>query len=425
MKTKQIYQLYQQSYKVTIDSRKITQDCLYFAFEGTHVDGNAFAQEAIEKGALACFVEKEEYAQPERNIYLVKNTLKKLQKLAKYHRKKIMIPVVALTGSNGKTTTKELMSVVMNTRYKTLYTEGNLNNHLGVPLSLLRIDPTYEFAIIEMGANHQKEIAELSKLARPDIGYITNFGKAHLEGFGGEEGVIAGKSELYDFLQKHHKRALINEADPIQKKKAKRINKTITFGKPQSNYYFELIEGNQNRLCLSYKNTTIQTQLTGDYNFSNASAAISLGLFYDIDISKIKKALESYIPENKRSQVIEQGGKNIVLDAYNANPSSMKAALENFKQFEGSKAIVLGDMLELGDFADTEHRHIIELAQDGNFETMLFVGENFYRQKNEAALFFKTKEELETFLAKNPIIQDNILIKASRGLALETIVEKI
>ncbi len=423
MNTKGIYELYKQSYTISTDSRHITPKCLYFAFRGEHFNGNEWAAEAKDKGALACFVEQEEFADSQKGIYYVQSSLESLQKLAMYHRQQLSIPVIGLTGSNGKTTTKELIAAVISQKFKTLFTAGNYNNHLGVPLTLLRIDPTYEMAIIEMGANHQKEIESLCQIAQPDIGYITNFGSAHLEGFGGREGVIKGKSELYEYLLYNDRTVLCNDADPLQVQQSSKISKRIRFGTPESDYYFILEKAQHNQLVLSYKGTELKTQLTGDYNFSNACAAVSLGLYFEVDISAVQQAIANYTPENQRSQIISKHQQTIVLDAYNANPSSMQSAIENFDTFEGSKTSILGDMFELGEFSESEHRSIIEEVLAKNWNQAIFVGEHFYNQKTEGAQFYRLREELEKKLQSEKINSKNILIKGSRGMALENIVK--
>ena len=306
-------------------------------------------------------------------------------------------------------------------KYKTQYTFGNLNNHIGVPLTLLSITKEHEIAVIEMGANHQKEIELLCSLAEPNIGYITNFGKAHLEGFGGFEGVIKGKSELYDYLKENSQTILVNEADEIQREKTKNYSKKITFGADDSQYYFEKFVEN-NLVGIIYKGQKIQSNLTGDYNFTNICAAVSLGLHFDIDFEEIKSAIENYKPTNMRSQVVEKNGKTLVLDTYNANPSSMALSLNNFSQFTGSKTVIIGDMLELGEESVTEHQKIWELAQSLNLDEIITVG-SIFKQVNPSEKSFKNTDELIEYLKQNPIKNKNILLKGSRGVALEKVIE--
>ena len=366
-------------------------------------------------------VDDKNYENQENNIFFVEDALKTLQDLAIYHRSQLKIPVFALTGSNGKTTTKELIASVIQQKFNVQFTQGNLNNHIGVPLTILSIKPEHDFAIIEMGANHQKEIKFLSKIARPNIGYITNYGKAHLEGFGGVEGIIKGKSELYDFLRETDGIALINSDDKIQVEKSKGI-KTIRYGKEEKDYEFFLLN-KEVLVGVKYQENEIITHLTGNYNFTNICAAIRLGLYFEIPIQDIKKGLENYVPSNHRSQILEKNGKKIVMDSYNANPSSMEVALNNFSLFNGTKTVILGDMFELGEDTEKEHTFIKNHAERLNFTLKIFVGEHFLAISDENSLFFKSTEELKSFLKNNPIETSNILVKGSRGMKLEQVLE--
>ena len=421
MDVKDFYFSYFQAGNISIDSRKIEKGTIFFAFSGENFDAAIKAEDAIRNGAAAVIVEKKEYENIDKKIFYVPSTLDFLQNLALFHRRQLQIPVIGLTGSNGKTTTKELISSVLARKYKTQYTFGNLNNHIGVPLTLLSITKEHEIAVIEMGANHQKEIELLCSLAEPNIGYITNFGKAHLEGFGGFEGVIKGKSELYDYLKENNQTILVNEADEIQREKTKNYSKKITFGADDSQYYFEKFIEN-NLVGITYKGQKIQSNLTGDYNFTNICAAVSLGLHFDIDFEEIKAAIENYKPTNMRSQVVEKNGKTLVLDTYNANPSSMALSLNNFSQFAGSKTVIIGDMLELGEESVTEHQKIWELAQSLNLDEIITVG-SIFKQVNPSEKSFKNTDELIEYLKQNPIKNKNILLKGSRGIALEKVIE--
>ena len=421
MDVKDFYFSYFQAGKISIDSRKIENGTIFFAFSGENFDAAIKAEDAIQNGAAAVIVEKKEYENIDKNIFYVPSTLDFLQKLALFHRRQLQIPIIGLTGSNGKTTTKELISSVLARKYKTQYTFGNLNNHIGVPLTLLSITKEHEMAVIEMGANHQKEIELLCSLAEPNIGYITNFGKAHLEGFGGFEGVIKGKSELYDYLKENAQTILVNEADEIQREKTKNYSKKITFGADDSQYYFEKFVEN-NLVGITYKGQKIKSNLTGDYNFTNICAAVSLGLYFDIDFEEIKSAIENYKPTNMRSQVVEKNGKTLVLDTYNANPSSMALSLNNFSQFTGSKTVIIGDMLELGEESVMEHQKIWELAQSLNLDEIIIVG-SIFKQVNPSEKSFKNTDELIEYLKQNPIKNKNILLKGSRGIALEKVIE--
>lgn len=421
MNTEYLYKIYLDSNQVVIDTRKITKGDLFFGLTGGTTNGSKFAEQAIDAGANCAIVDDKNYENQENNIFYVENSLIALQELAKYHRSQLKIPVFALTGSNGKTTTKELIASVIQQKFNVQFTQGNLNNHIGVPLTILSIKPEHNFAIIEMGANHQKEIQFLSEIARPDIGYITNYGKAHLEGFGGVEGIIKGKSELYDFLRISNGTALINSDDKIQIEKSQGI-KSIRYGKNEENYSFSLI--NKDVLVgVQYNDNEIITHLTGNYNFTNICAAIRLGLHFEIPIQDIKKGLETYIPSNHRSQILEKNGKKIVMDSYNANPSSMEVALTNFSLFAGTKTVILGDMFELGEETIKEHTFIKNHAEKLNFTQKIFVGIHFSQVSDKNSLFFKSTEELINYLKNNTIEMENILVKGSRGMKLEQILD--
>ncbi|MDR6403885.1 MULTISPECIES: UDP-N-acetylmuramoyl-tripeptide--D-alanyl-D-alanine ligase [Chryseobacterium] len=423
MNIEQFYPLFLQSEKVTIDSRKIGKNDIFFAFSGENFNAATLAEKAIENGALAVIVEQEDFENKDNNIFYVPSTLDFLQELAIHHRNQLQIPIIGLTGSNGKTTTKEIIHAVLSEKFNVQYTFGNLNNHIGVPLTILSIKPEHEMAVIEMGANHQKEIELLCTISLPDYGYITNFGKAHLEGFGGFEGVIKGKSELYDYLKKNQKTIIVNENDPIQVEKTENYIPKITFGKNNSDYQFELFsEGNF--VGLKYKEVKAVSKLTGEYNFTNLCAAASLGLHFGINFEKIKHAIENYTPTNMRSQVVKKEGKTLVLDTYNANPSSMTASLHNFITFEGSKTIIIGDMLELGEESEKEHQNILKLAQELGFNEIITVGKNF-KSVNFSSESFENTAELIEYLKLNKIQSENILLKGSRGVALEKSIDFI
>ena len=420
MKIQDFYSIYQKANKVTIDSRKIEKNDIFFAFSGENFNAATLAEKVIEQGALAVIVEQKEYENPEKNIFFVPSTLEFLQELAVHHRNELKIPIIGLTGSNGKTTTKELISAVLAEKFNVQYTFGNLNNHIGVPLTLLSIKPEHEIAVVEMGANHQKEIEFLCKIAQPNYGYITNFGKAHLEGFGGFEGVIKGKSELYDYLKQNFQTILYNEADELQKEKVGNYFKTISFGSETSTYSFENFS-EDNFVGFTHNGEKVQSKLTGDYNFTNLCAAASFGFHFGLNFSQIKTAIENYTPTNMRSQVVQKDGKTLVLDTYNANPSSMSASLHNFSAFEGSKTIIIGDMLELGEESRTEHQNILFLANSLNFENVITVGKHFKEVNSEKA--FESSAELIDYLKENKISTKNILLKGSRGVALEKIID--
>lgn len=372
---------------------------------------------------MAVIIEDKSFENADENIFYVPSTLEFLQDLAVHHRNQLQIPIIGLTGSNGKTTTKELIHAVLSQKYNVQYTYGNLNNHIGVPLTILSIKPEHEMAVIEMGANHQKEIELLCTLAQPNFGYITNFGKAHLEGFGGFEGVIKGKSELYDYLKSNKQIILVNENDEIQVEKTLDYDLKMTFGKKYSDYFFEIFS-NEHFVGLNYQDTKALSQLTGDYNFTNLCAAASFGLHFGVEINQIKEAIENYTPTNMRSQIVKKGNKTLVLDTYNANPSSMTASLQNFITFEGTKTIVIGDMLELGEESTTEHQNILKTANDLGFNEIITVGKHFKAVNNSSKSFENTAELIE-YLRLNKILSENVLLKASRGISLEKAIDFI
>jgi UDP-N-acetylmuramoyl-tripeptide--D-alanyl-D-alanine ligase len=418
MKTATLYNLYQQHSLVDTDTRNIRKNTIFFALKGANFNGNTFAEQALKLGASYAIVDEKEFQINDR-ILLVADVLKALQELAYFHRKQLNIPIIGLTGSNGKTTTKELINVVLSKKFNTVATKGNLNNHIGVPLTLLSMTDKTELGIVEMGANHQKEIEFLSTICEPDFGYITNFGKAHLEGFGGIEGVIKGKSELYTFLKANQKTVFINIDDNIQVERAKEIN-SVCFNTND----VQFIEVNP-FVKLSYKNESIQSNLIGNYNFTNIAAAITIGAHFKVSETAIKEAIESYIPTNNRSQILTTKHNTIILDAYNANPSSMQVALENFDTLKApSKVVILGDMFELGKESEHEHQAIVDAATAFNFDETYFVGENFNIAKTNKPQF-KTYQDFEDFLKKNPLKNHSILIKGSRGMRLERILEFI
>lgn len=415
MKIVDLYTLFTKHGLVDTDTRKIRKNTIFFALKGGNFNGNKFAEEALEKGAILSIIDEVEFDTSEKTI-LVENVLKTLQELASYHRNALNIPIISLTGSNGKTTTKELINAVLSTKYITTATVGNLNNHIGVPLTLLSMTTDTQIGIVEMGANHSNEIAFLSKLSNPDFGYITNFGSAHLEGFGSVEGVVKAKSELYDYLIDNNKKIFVNPQDSIQLEKTKNAN-IILFEES-----IEFVQADP-FVKLSYRTIDIQSNLIGAYNFSNISAAITIANYFKVPKEEIREAIEKYIPSNNRSQIIETKKNKIILDAYNANPTSMKAALDSFSTLKSAhKVIIIGDMFELGDYSLKEHQKIVDLATEYKFGNLFFVGENFNRTETDY-LKFISFEALKKHLINNPIQKSVILIKGSRGMALERVVE--
>ncbi|MGQ7945415.1 UDP-N-acetylmuramoyl-tripeptide--D-alanyl-D-alanine ligase [Flavobacterium sp. WC2509] len=422
-----IHSLFLKCNSVSIDTRKIGANSFFVAIKGDNFDANTFAKEALDKGASYVIIDNNDYYIDERTI-LVENSLVTLQELATYHRNYLKLPIIALTGSNGKTTTKELINVVLSKKFSTKATIGNLNNHIGVPLTLLSFDEKTEIGIVEMGANHKKEIEFLCKIARPDYGYITNFGKAHLEGFGGVEGVIQGKSEMYQYLLKNDKLVFVNFEDPIQVEKTKDI-KSFSFGVKNENVDINInhIEANP-FVTVTYSQNTITTHLIGLYNANNINAAISIGSYFGVQKKDIKDALESYIPENNRSQLTTKGTNEIILDAYNANPSSMKVAIENFILLDKiNKTLFLGDMFELGAESLIEHKGVIDLLISQDNIDCYFIGKDFYQNKLDKSnfFFFENFENFSEAIKQKKINNNMILIKGSRGMALERTLEFI
>jgi UDP-N-acetylmuramoyl-tripeptide--D-alanyl-D-alanine ligase len=420
-----IHNLFLKCNSVAIDTRKIVPNALFIALKGEHFDANTFALEALNRGASYVIIDNENYYIDSRTI-VVQDSLIALQDLARFHRKYLNLPILALTGSNGKTTTKELIHVVLSKKYSTKATLGNLNNHIGVPLTLLSFNSATEIGIVEMGANHKKEIAFLCEIANPDYGYITNFGKAHLEGFGGVAGVIEGKSEMYQNIQANQKIAFINANDPIQVEKSKGLN-TYSFGIHPSKVDVSIsaIEANP-FVSIKYHDFQIKTHLIGFYNANNVNAALAIGKYFEVEDQDIKDALESYIPENNRSQLISKGTNQIILDAYNANPSSMIVAIDNFMQLnQTNKIMILGDMFELGSESYQEHKAIVDLLIQSNQSVCYLVGREFYATKIDHVrlIFHENFESLSKELERLHIQNSSLLIKGSRGMALERVLD--
>ena len=422
-----LYDQYRKTYKVTTDSRHLEPGSVFFALKGEHFDGNDFALEVAEKGVASLVVCDRSSLPDHPRLMKVNDSLKALQDLAQYHRKQMKdLTVIAITGTNGKTTTKELLSTVLSRKYRVTYTQGNFNNHLGVPLTLLSITPDTEIAVVEMGANHPGEIKTLADIACPDYGIITNIGKAHLEGFGSFEGVIRTKNELYDHLRAHHKTAFVNSDNDLL---------MSLVGDLQHYTYGSGVEAAcvvKTKSCTPYLAVTaerlgdIQTQLVGAYNYENVAAAIAVGNFFSVDGNDIRSALEQYQPTNSRSQVIE-GRNRIIMDAYNANPTSMNASVSNFKTICGDNALlILGDMRELGEASEKEHKAIIDLLVASGFSEAFLVGPCF-SQYNDRPQFksFPDVEALVSYLETNPVEHRTILVKGSRGIRLEKVLPLI
>ena len=411
---------------VSIDTRTLPKDGLFFCLKGENFNGNTFAKKAFEQGASYVVYDDEEYTPEHKNAILVKDSLATLQALAQFHRKQFDIPVIGLTGSNGKTTSKELIKSVLEQTFEVVATKGNLNNHIGVPLTLLNIKKSTEIALIEMGANHLKEIAFLAQLAAPTMGYITNFGKAHLEGFGSLEGVVKGKSELYDYLKENKGIAIVNGDDQKQMQQSKGLNRYIFgFAKNAQNHLSNTV--NEAGYCtVKTGDTTITSQLTGTYNFDNINAAVTFGEYFEIPLSKIQQGIAAYCPSNNRSQWIKTTNNNILLDAYNANPTSMSAAIKSFIDIEAkAKLVILGDMLELGQYAQSEHQAIVDTLKKSNIHDAILVGPLFGTTNAEDFKCFDNTELAKKHLEKQAVKDHTILIKGSRGIALEQLLDHL
>ncbi|MBC7525679.1 MAG: UDP-N-acetylmuramoyl-tripeptide--D-alanyl-D-alanine ligase [Flavobacterium sp.] len=424
MNIENLHQLYLKCTSISTDTRKIEKNSMFFALKGGNFDANTFTSQALEKGANYVIIDNENYYINSQTI-LVKDVLETLQDLAKFHRNYLKIKIIALTGSNGKTTTKELINVVLSKKFRVKATYGNLNNHIGVPLTILSFNEQTEIGIVELGANHQKEIEFLCQITQPDYGYITNFGKAHLEGFGGIEGVIKGKSEMYNYLIQEDKIAFINFDDILQEQKTKFIQRfSYSVKNKNSDLYIEKIVANP-FVEIKFNQETIKSNLIGIYNSNNIIASILIGTYFKVSDEDINEAISNYFPNNNRSQLVHKNNFTIILDAYNANPSSMKVALENFIQLEDkNKIIILGDMFELGNESAEEHHEIINYLTNFPSIHCYFVGLNFFENKKQQTnfSFYKNFEEFKTgFYIENK--SSMVLIKGSRGMALERVLD--
>ena len=425
-----LHLLYLRSTGVTTDTRNIQQGSIFFALKGDKFNANLFATEAVEKGAAYAVIDEivSESDRDNKRLILVDDVLTMLQQLSGYHRTLLKCPVLAITGSNGKTTTKELIAAVLSKKYKTAATKGNLNNHIGVPITILSAPLDTEFLIVEMGANHQREIAGYCVYADPNYGLITNIGKAHLEGFGGEEGVIKGKTELYAHIGSKDGKLFVSSGSSILTERALAFvsaDHIISYGSRAED--FSPGVAFQTREFLTIRTSddiTIQTNLVGQYNFDNAMAAICTGKYFGVSITDIKDAVESYRPSNNRSQKVTIGSNTILLDAYNANPSSMTEALKNFDQLDAdNKITILGEMMELGDYSEIEHLKMIDIVEGMNLSQRIFVGEGFHMLKGrEDVLYFEHTEQLKEWYRSQPFAYTTQLIKGSRKNGLERII---
>lgn len=425
----EIYLYFKQHPYISLDSRKTQPGSLFFALKGENFNGNQYAKQALEQGAAYAVIDDPQYYSGERTL-LTSDVLTALQQLAADYRNSLNIPVIGITGTNGKTTSKELIYAALSSKFKTYATSGNFNNHIGVPVTLLNIKPDTEIAIIEMGANHIGEIAALCRIARPTHGLITNIGKAHLEGFGSPEGVIKAKKELYDHLSANGGTAFVHETDKLLMDLSGNLPR-ITYGScGNENYTGELMEADPFLTVKLHKplSILIQTRLCGGYNYSNVMAAISISGHFRVNLNEAVAAIEAYEPNMNRSQVVRTGKNTIVLDAYNANPSSMTAAISNFSaKSPDKKVLILGDMFELGTASEQEHNSILELAVSCGFRRIITAGPEFHKAAEFAGdvLAFPSVEDLRLYLLNNPLSGENILIKGSRGMKLETITDAL
>jgi len=437
--TEKLYQIYLEHPAISTDTRKIAPGSLFFALKGDKFDANTFAEQAVAAGAAYAIIDNPDYNKGEQYV-LVDDVLSALQDLARYHRRQLTIPVIGLTGTNGKTTTKELINSVLSQHFNTYATEGNLNNHIGVPLTILSINSSHEAAVIEMGANHQKEIELLCTISQPTHGLITNVGKAHLEGFGGAEGVKKGKGELYDYLKASNAITFVNSdsADLMVMQHARSL-KNVTFygsidldnlvsGQLIENSPYLTLQWTDNSTGKSYE---VKSQLTGAYNLDNILAAICIGVYFKLTAEQINAGISGYQPKNNRSQITKTATNTLICDYYNANPSSMAVAIENIGKIEAKhKVLVLGDMFEMGPESAVEHEAIIKKALETPVDERIFIGGEFYKAKESIVhgpwtidKFYPTTEDAIGGLKANPIQNATVLIKGSRGMALERLAE--
>lgn len=420
-----LYSLFMQNGKVTTDSRTIEKGSIFFALKGENFNGNVFAKSALEKGAIAAVIDNADYYA--EGCVVVKDVLKSLQEFANYHRRQLVnTKVIGITGTNGKTTTKELINAVLSKKYNVFATKGNLNNHIGVPLTLLSLKSDIQFAIVEMGASHLGDIWELVNIAEPDYGIITNIGRAHLGGFGSFEGVVSTKSELYKYLSGKEGVIFFNQENPV----LSQLSEKLEFGKNAIRYdsicsNVEVVKKNQNPfLNLKFsidtkKKIEINTSLVGDYNKENVLAAVTIGRYFDVDVNDIKNAVEKYVPTNSRSQFLKTAHNTVIVDAYNANPSSMEFSIRNFANVDGvNKVAILGEMLELGEYSEKEHSRVVQLLEDMGISNAILIGKSFSGLQNKF-MFFINVDECFKYLSKSPMRNSLILLKGSRGVKLE------
>jgi UDP-N-acetylmuramoyl-tripeptide--D-alanyl-D-alanine ligase len=425
MEIDEIHSLFSNSSGISTDTRTIKKKNIFFCLKGQNFNGNLFIDQAISLGASFVIYDEEELNHKSKKAIKVKNALETLQALAKYHRSRFNIPVIGLTGSNGKTTSKELISSVLSQKFNVTSTLNNLNNHIGVPLTILEINSKTDLAIIEMGANHLGEIGLLCSIADPNIGYITNFGKAHLQGFGGIKGVIKGKSELYEYLRQKNGLILVNNDDNIQREKSRGI-KSFSFGKSKKSNYPIYNTTSIKSLCeASLNDKNITSNLYGEYNFENINASIAMGIHFNLSFEQIQNGIKNYVPKNNRSEMIRTKNNFIMVDSYNANPTSMKVSIQSFIKFSDTKKIlILGDMHEIGKTSIIEHERILNFIKKNKDLKVFLVGKIFNQLKfnSKRIQFFDKTKELIGYLKNNLIIDCTILLKGSRKINLEKVI---
>lgn len=425
MKIEELHKLFLNSTGVCTDTRKLTENQLFFSLKGGNFNGNQYAKQAIEKGASFAIIDEAKHEIPDRTI-LVEDVLSCLQELAKFHRTFLKTPIIAITGSNGKTTTKELLHRVLSSKYNCYATKGNLNNHIGVPLSLLELTEEHEMAVIEMGANHQGEIASYCAYTLPNYGLISNVGKAHLEGFGGIEGVIKGKTELYRFLAENDGLVFYNADDEVLSEKSEVCTKRFSYGRTKQADFQYKVKGAGEFVTVEIEDVLVQSQLIGSYNAVNLASAAAIGKYFKVPLASIKYTLENYQSTNNRSQLVAYGKSQVILDAYNANPTSMKVALDDFlKQPARKKGVLLGDMYEVGATSNEEHELLVDYLSNADLDFYVLVGEKFYNQNDGRGLFFRTTQLARQWFQLRHFEGYLILIKGSRAMHMEDILKPL
>jgi UDP-N-acetylmuramoyl-tripeptide--D-alanyl-D-alanine ligase len=432
MEIQELYRLFLKNPIITTDTRKIETGAIFFALKGESFNGNKYAQDAIKKGCSFAIIDDKDVPFID-GLILVDNVLNTLQELASFHRKQLNIPIIAITGTNGKTTTKELIASVLKTKFNVSFTQGNLNNHIGVPLTLLSMTNSTEIGVIEMGANHVGEIKELCKIVDPNYGIITNIGKAHIDGFGSYENIIKAKKELYDYLKENDGKVFVNEGNDLLSKLVNELElDNVSYNHPKSKVKVKGESLPTNKFLKAKVNINdvdhyLETQLIGSYNLENVLAAICVGHYFKVSDDKIIESIKEYVPQNNRSQFIKTESNNLIVDCYNANPTSVKAALENFISLDFSnKCVILGDMLELGNVSEKEHKMVVDFVIKQDFKHIILVGDIYFLIDVPINIKqFKTVEELNNWISLNKIYESNVLIKGSRGIQLERVIENL